>query len=183
MALVGLKAQLQQLAIPVHNTELKEFVPDGDLAKLFNTATLETALSVPAFNIPHHKVASTAKLVIDEAQKILAICLELNVEQSFVKFIESDVTDYALPLDISKLNSLVPEAAARFEKLQWKYVAYKFRKGQYDRTLPRNRILPYIDQTHIGGGGFSKVYRVSIHPAHQDMIETPNAEARPPISH
>ena len=135
------------------------------------------------FKIPTHKLASTARLVIDEAQKVFAICLELDVEHDFVNFIESDTTDSALPLDISRLSSLVPEAATRFEELQWKYVAYRFRKGQYHRTLPRSRILPYIDKTQIGGGGFSKVYTVSIHPAHQDLLETPNVEVTISISH
>lgn len=177
MALMSMKAELQQLAVPITDPELKTFVPEGDLAKLFHTEALEVALSVPAFKIPHHKVASTARLVLHEAQKILAICLELNLEHDLVKFIESDITDSALPLDISKLSSLVPEAAARFEELQWKYLAYRFRKGQYHKTLPRDRVLPYLGQNSIGGGGYSKVYKVSVHSAHQDMIETPNAEA------
>jgi len=183
MALMSMKTQLQQLATPITNPELKTFVPDGDLAKLFHTEALELALGLPAFKIPHHKVASMARLVIDEAQKILAICLELNVEHDLVKFIENDITDSALPLDISRLSSLIPEAAARFEELQWKYMACRFRKGQYHRILPRNRVLPYVGQMHIGGGGFSKVYKVSIHPAHQDMVETRNAEVIVPISH
>lgn len=175
-----MKSQLKDLAIAVTSQELKTFVPEGALAEIFDTITLESILSVPAFQIPHHKVASTAKLVIKEAQKILAICLELSLEYDLVKFIECDITDSALPLDISRLSSLIPESAVRFEELQWKYVAYRFRKGQIHRTLPKGRVLPYVDQTHIGGGGYSKVYKVSVHRAHQDMIETSNAEVMIP---
>ena len=177
------KSQLQKLAIPVSDPDLKTFVPEGDLAKILDTETLENTLSVPAFQIPHHKVASTARLVNNEAQKILAICLELSMERYLVKFIESDITDSTLPLDISKLSPLIPEAATNFEALQWKYLAYRFRKGQIHRTLQKSRVLPYVEQTHIGGGGYSKVYKVSVHPAHQDLEETPNAEVIIRMSH
>lgn len=180
MGLVSMKSQLRNLAIPVTSPELKTFVPEGELAKIFNTATLESVFSEAAFQIPHHKVASTAKLVIKEAQKILAICLELSLEHDLVKFIECDITDSALPSDTSRLSSLIPESAVSFEELQWKYVAYRFRKGQIHRTLPKGRVLPYVDQTHIGGGGYSKVYKVSVHHAHQDMIETSTAEVMIP---
>lgn len=178
MALKSLKAQVQQLAVQITDPGLKSFVPEGDLASVFSTEALESALKEVEFRIPDHKVVSTARLVIDEAQKILAICLELNVEHDLVNFIESDITDAVLPLGLSTLTGLVPDVAVRFEELQWKYVAYRFRKGHYNRILPKPRILPYITQAHIGGGGYSKVYEVSIHPAHQNLIETPSSKVR-----
>ena len=138
----------------------------GEPDKIFNIEVLETLLSESAFDIPRYKIISTARLVIDEAQKILAICLELNVERSLITFIENDITDAALPLSRSELDSVIPEAAVRFEDVQWKYVAYRFRKGLYNRKLPRDRRLPYIGQKQIGGGGFSKVFRVLVHCAH-----------------
>ena len=173
---MSIKSQLKNLAVTVTDPELKTFVPEGDLASLFSIEILESTLSVPSFQIPRHKLASTARLIVRETLKIFAICLELNLEHDLVKFLECDITDSALPLDLSRLGSLIPEAAVRFEELQWKYVVYRFRKGQIHRTLPRKRVLPYVSQTHIGGGGFSKVYRVSVHPTYQDMIETSHAE-------
>ena len=167
----AIRIQLQNLAIPVADPGLKSFVPEGELDKIFNIEVLETLLSQSVFNIPRHKIISTARLVIEEAQKILAICLELNVEQNLITFIENDKTDAGLPLSRSELNRVVPEAAVRFEEFQWKYVAYRFRKGLYSKTLPKDRILPYIRQEHIGGGGFSRVFRVLVHPAHQDIVE------------
>lgn len=115
MALISLKSQLKNLAMPVISPELKTFVPEGELAKIFNTATLERIFGVPAFQIPHHKVASTAKLVIKEAQKILAICLELSLEHDLVKFIECDISDSALRLDTSRLSSIIPESAVNLK--------------------------------------------------------------------
>ena len=81
-------------------------MPEGELDKILNIEVLETLLSQSAFNIPRHKIISTARLVIDEAQKILAICLELNVERSLITFIENDITDAALPLSRSELTVL-----------------------------------------------------------------------------
>lgn len=171
MALTSLKAQLQKLVIPISDPGLKAFVPEGVLAKIFTSEILETVLKEPAFKIPGHKVPKTAEIVIDEAPRIFAICLELNVEHSFIAFIEHDVTDSALPLTRSKLDSLAPGAAALFEGIQWKYVAYRFRKGPFHRTLEKDHILPYTSQKQIGGGGFSKVFRIFVHPAHQNLIK------------
>ena len=116
---VAIKVQLQELAIPVADPGLKSFVPEGELDKIFNIEFLETLLSQSAFNIPRHKIISTARLVIDEGQNILAICLELNLEHNLITFIENDITDAALPLSRSELDSVVPEAAVRFDGDTW----------------------------------------------------------------
>ncbi len=73
---------------------------------------------------------------------------------------------------------IFPEAAAKFERLQWDYLAYSFRKGQYHRRLRGSLLLLYVSQEKIGGGRLSSVYRVLVHSTHQDLVQGTNSKVR-----
>ena len=127
-------------------------------------------LSDNVFDIPRHKQESTAHIIREDALKVFSILVDLNWPQKLSSFIESDVLDSSLPLDEQSLKSLVPQAWASFKALQWDYLAYRFRKGQYQIKLRQELVLPFIDQEPLGSGGYSTVYKVTIHPAHQSLI-------------
>lgn len=150
---------------------LKSFVPEGSLSSVFQTGEVIHALGEGVSNIPAHKRESTARIICDEASKIFAILLELHWEQLLHRFIENDVLDSRLPLDEVTLKNLIPEAVKRFESLQYEYLAYSFRSGQYHKKLSDHQILPFIHQECIGGGGFSSVYKVRVHASHQNFTD------------
>ena len=128
------------------------------------------------FDIPQHKQGSTALIVYDEALKIFAILVDLNWQQKLLFFIENNVLDSSLPLEEPRLRSLIPKAWTNFKGLQWEYLAYRFRKGQYRIKLQQELILPYIEQVLIGKGGFSTVSKVRIHSAHQNLLPDVNRQ-------
>lgn len=88
-----------------------------------------------------------------------------------IRFIENDVLDSRLPLDEVTLKNLIPEAVKRFENLQYEYLAYSFRSGQYHKKLSDHQILPFIQEECIGGGGFSSVYKVRVRTSHQNFVD------------
>ncbi|KAL9120617.1 MAG: hypothetical protein Q9187_002825 [Circinaria calcarea] len=170
MELSNIKNRLRSLKSSVNGSNVKTFVAEGCLTEIYNIDEVSRALAEPIFNIPSHKLESTARIVLNEAPKIFAILLELHCEQVFVRFVESDVLDSRLPLDEAILRNIIPEAAQRFECLQWEYLAYQFKRGQYHKKLSQKQVLPYLQQENIGGGGYSTVYRVLIPPQHQTFI-------------
>ena len=178
MALSNIRNQLQMLRSSSDSLHSRRFVPEGSLENLLNLDQVIHALSDESFGIPAHKRETTARIVCDEASKIFAILLELHLEHLLAIFIVNDIFDDRLPLDDHNLKLLVPEAAGVFGCLQHEYSAYRFRTGQYHKKLPNHTILPYIRQKLIGGGGFSSVYKVWLHPAHQDF----SSNDRPSVS-
>jgi hypothetical protein len=98
--------------------------------------------------------------------------IDLRLEYILGLMIENDCLDSRLPLSETNLKDIAPEVARDIVKKQWEYMAYNFRKGTYQRRVDNDRILPFLHETKIGGGGFSTVYEVDIHPAHQNMVES-----------
>lgn len=149
---------------------IRKFMPRNCLQQLLTTEVVASALTNPEFGIAQHKLQDTADIVIREGTSVFSILLELNLEKRLVTFIENDMLDSALPLHTTDLEAIIPEAVATFETLQWDYLAYRFRKGQYHRKIKPKEILPYLEEKRIGGGGFSSVFKVLVHSAHQDLI-------------
>ena len=155
---------------------VRKFMPRDRLQKLLTIDEIASTLTDPVLHIPQHKLQDTRDILVREGISIFAILLELNLEKKLVSFIEHDLLDSALPLPISDLETVIPEAASNFETLQWDYLAYRFRRGQYHRRVKPKEILPYVEEKKIGGGGFSSVYKVLVHSAYQNLIpDTANA--------
>ena len=169
----GLKVRIQEAKFPAAGQSLRKFLPEGCLLSILKLDDVVLALGDPIFEVPEYKRESTAKIVLGEGTKTFAILLELNQEYLLKPLIEHDLLDSALPFQEGFLSSLAPHVVAHsnFTTVQWDYLAYRSRKGQYHRTISDKQTLPYIEQENIGGGGFSKVYRVLVHSAHQDVIQ------------
>jgi hypothetical protein len=170
-----LKVRLQSAKITAAGQKpSRRFIPRDSLDDLLKAARLTSLLQDPSFEIPWHKQESTADIIITECPKLFGILLELNLERKIVPFIENDLLDKALPLGEDRLTHIIPEAAANFVKVQWDYLAYCFRKGQYHRKIDESLILPYVEEQQIGGGGFSRVYKSFIHTAYQNLVQDKN---------
>ena len=179
MLLDTLRRELQNARRPAAGSNSKKFVPEGYLRQHLTLNDITSLLSDTVFDIPQHKQQSTALIVYEEALKILSILVDLNWQQKLSSFIEDNVLDLRLPLDESLLRSLIPEAWINFKTLQWEYLAYRFRKGQYRIKLQEELILPYVEQEPLGKGGFSTVSKVLIHSAHQNLLPDVNRQVCP----
>ena len=168
--LAEIKIRLERARISAAGQPHRDFIPDGSLQRILTAEDVFAVLADPAFQVPSHKIESTAQIVISEGRIIFALLLNLSLERELGRFIEDDCLDQALPLSKSRLEDVIPQAAGEFAKRQWSYRAYQFRKGQYHRKIKDEEILPYIEQERIGGGGFSTVYKVLIHPGYQNVV-------------
>lgn len=168
--LAKLRAQIWACKVPAAGGSPREFLPEDSLDHILNPTAITSVLSDPAFQIPSHKRESTAQIVISEGRKVFAILVDLRLEYALGLLIENDCLDSGLPLNDDDLKDIPPEGAREILRKQWDYIAYKFRSGKYLRKIQNEIILPYLRETKIGGGGFSVVYEVFIHPAHQTIL-------------
>jgi hypothetical protein len=171
MALARIKSQIIKAKIPPASPSGSAFVPEGALSAILNIQNVTEALADPRFNIPSHKLDDAANTVIEQGLNVFSILLELNCERYLSVFIENDCLDSSLALTESLLAEVIPEGAIHFYNLQFQYRPYFLRKSQYHRNLGNLQALPYVDERKIGGGGFSSVYAVSIHHAHQNLVQ------------
>jgi len=165
-----LRNLLQKHKKPAAGQKMRYFLPNGSLEQILTLNTVQNALSDPSFQIPPHKKDSTAQTVIREARKVFAVLVELKLEHALAQFIENEIMDKELPVDEKILERVICSGDARdFIYRQWEYLAYNFRRGPYQREIRTEIILPYLEEEKIGGGGYSTVYEVFIHSAHQDF--------------
>jgi hypothetical protein len=145
------------------------FLPQSSLDQILQEIDIRETLYDPSFRIRAHKLESTFDFVSKYGRKIFAILVELGLERSLTIFIEHWMHDAALPISKQQLEPILESYSGRFFQCQWDYLAHKLSKEVYDRKLSAECILPYVGQIEVGGGGFSTVYDVLVHPAHQDI--------------
>ncbi|KAF2110564.1 kinase-like domain-containing protein [Lophiotrema nucula] len=168
--LYDLRRRIQSLKIPAAGQKSRFFVPNGALDSLLTLDTVQGVLAERSFSVPPHKIQNTAQTIVDEAKKIFAILIDTKAEGSLGQFIESDTLDKCLPVEVTLLQKLLPEADVQEVLLrQWEYMAYNFRRGPYQRQVRTEVVLPYLEQTKIGSGGFSTVYEIMVHTSHQNF--------------
>src|SRR5579862_3743247 len=176
MSLDSLRARLHRLRVDAAGQAPRKFVPDGELEKVLVKEEVRAALNNDKFGIPTHKRENISVTVAQEGLKVFAALVVLGLESKLEAFIENDKLDSRLPFTEAELSSIIPGFAPQFEQLQWEYLAYKFRKAHFHRNIPPQQILPYVREEWVGGGGFSSVYKIVVHPAHQDWFTPDRSE-------
>ena len=145
------------------------FLPENTLGQILQGIDILQTLRDPLFRVRPHKLESTVDFVLKEGRKIFAILVELGLERRLTQFIEYGIRDSALPVLEQQLEPVLESHSGQFVRCQWDYLAHRISKRDYSLKLRAECILPYVNQTWRGGGGFSTVYDVVVHPAHQDI--------------
>ena len=171
LTLEELRDLLHSKKAKVAGQRQQRFLPEGSFDQILQEIDLSDLLCSTPFRVDHHKLDSVVETVFAEGRKVFAILVDLKLEHALIRFIEYGLLDRILPIvEEKKLESVLnPHERDEFMQRQWEYFAHKFSKRMYSQRLSREHILPYVDQTQIGGGSFSTVYDVLVHPAHQDI--------------
>ena len=138
--------------------------------------------------------------ICGSARKLFAILLVIDKGESIIAFLSDGVTDYDLPLvkhPTRAANSCYTLRAKRridspiqaIERWAWRSVRHFYREQwglkapAFDTTcehyeLEDDCVLPFIEdkEGNIGNlsGGYSDVWGVRIHPAHQKVFKSTN---------
>jgi hypothetical protein len=134
--------------------------------------------------------------VVADASKVFAITVQchLNAENllvSMADFYEADFDDKRLPIHDPRAPDLVSDRPPRTEafssdiwteqrhdeffQFQWTCLAPVFIPDQYEYDLLSRYILPFtrVLDTDPRGGSFSSVFKVVVHPDHQQRHSSP----------
>ena len=149
----------------------KKFLPKESLDQILHRDNISESLGDASFHIQQHKFENTIDLVLNEGKRVFAILVETKLEFALVDLVEHRILDRALPVSEEQLKPILAESTDRqqFAERQWAYMAYDFPRIQYVQRLSVDYVLPYVEQTEIEGGGFSRVYKVLVHPTHQSI--------------
>ena len=166
--LTRIRQSLFESKIVAAGQEPKKFLPEGALETILHKKDISECLRDPSFRVQHHKLISTVDLIFEKGRKILAILIEIRLECALVNFIEYRLLDQALAASEEELKFVLDNSTDRmlFLERQWDFLAYYLSHGLYVQQLNTSSVLPFVEQTKIGAGGFSQVYKVLVHDAH-----------------
>jgi hypothetical protein len=183
------------------------FVPMNDMARILTSKAIAEELrqhTIPSgFPID---AELTAKYIKHKATKLFAILVHLKKGRLIWDFLKEKIDDSHLPFTRSdrkgksntyKLYSKIDpqkriictrhwdqESIIAFAREQWTVNAPVFHPATtiHDYEFHDNTILPFIRDegrsNNVASGGFSTVWEVVIHPAHQKLYKTSYVKVR-----
>lgn len=163
----------------LYHNDKKYFVPEGALRRLLSSP--EVQHEIPAI-LQNAKVEFYRQLEILDTinaggYKIFGILVVIDQMQYITNFIETDLflkrdLDSRIPLKLSDIEAIIPcvESATKFYKVQWMFVAPVFGDDRSHRRLEDHAVLPFEKSEKLGQGGFGKVFKVTLHPDHQNLV-------------
>jgi hypothetical protein len=175
------------------------FIPNNELERMITQENIKTELQrILVYENPRD-CEKTASSIVHQARKIFATLVLLGRPAFIQPLLDEGLTDEHLPLSriettdnvhgslrfnyslrtcsgrpVKALRIWESHAIEEFLRVQWMFLAPVFDFGEeikhYD--LPDNCVLPFIEdeeRTNAKSGGYSEVWGVRIHPAHQNL--------------
>jgi len=170
----SLRTEIKALRCQVDG-DSKFFVPRQSLLKLISRHHVRSALE-SCKAVPPERLDNLVSRIMSGARKIFAILVMLGgQEKEIVRFIEHDnlqglPIDFRLPFSMPELKRLLPSIWDDFYEKQWEFSAPVFLDDTEHRTLDDFAVLPFVKNDKIADGGFGEVFRIELHPGHQNVL-------------
>lgn len=160
-----------------------KFIPRDLLDKLLDEETVRKILHEIAkskyqegpLQIDHFEPETVFRRIHRDYRIILAILIDLSWEETIVEFSRFDnLNDSKLPFNEEQLRQVDERLIeTEFSKRQYYFIVEALRKGH---AWGMDYVLPFVEDTSIGTGGFSEVYRIKIYPKY-DELTLPNDDS------
>ncbi|KAH7095139.1 heterokaryon incompatibility protein-domain-containing protein [Paraphoma chrysanthemicola] len=193
----------KELTTSTFDTQERRYLPETCLkAHIVTNETVEEELHrAPQFKkYPPQVRSAFVSWIVNAAPRVFAITVQCHLNPdyllgSMLNFCKVEFADKALPIRDPKgtdLQSGRPPRSSAFEKklwtdqrhdeffdFQWSCLAPVFEPARYEYDLWSQHILPLKKALDIKerGGSFSKVFKVAVHPDHQQRhssLESPD---------
>ncbi|KAF2659852.1 kinase-like protein [Lophiostoma macrostomum CBS 122681] len=167
----SLRSEIKALRHQVDG-DSRYFVPHQSLSKLFSYEKVSSALEAYRV-VPRERLDSLVVRILSGALRVFAILVVLGGnEKEILRFVEHDnfqglPIDHRLPFSSSDLKQLIPNIWDDFYEKQWEFSAPVFLRDTEHRFLDDFTILPFVRDQKIAAGGFGEVFRIRLHPDHQ----------------
>jgi hypothetical protein len=151
------------------------FIPSEALLEILTHDSIRGIISsIDKFREDERQLLVT--LVRERFPTVFAILLYNGHEGYLPDFLYRLEYDTRLPVSNTDLNFLPADIGDRFVENQWEFIPVVLEKGALHRELRFNDILPFLEDTRIGGGGFGEVFKVKLHPRCQHLVDKPDQQ-------
>lgn len=155
----------------VKNFEQRSFIPHDVLHRVMTVDAIRRALESTTIESREYEEISNA--IFTGARNVFAILVLMKEASAIKQFIENDNLqrlgiDSRLPFNLNELELILNSAESKiFLEWQWEVAVPVFSGQVLSRTLPKNIILPIVENEEIGSGSFGVVYKIKILVSHQ----------------
>lgn len=151
----------------------RNFFPSDLVRNAISHKTIQDILSDSG--LEDFAIEEMSRVIMAGAWNVFAILCLVMQPKSITRFAEDDgfqrsTIDTRLPFDKNKLESLLQGAAAPdFHRQQCGFCAPYFSGSVFNRVLPAEFILPFIEDDALpsGQGGFGRCFKVKIESSYQ----------------
>ncbi len=158
-------------AIRKENHAVRKFIPEKEFR---DVVSKELISSIVSTFVPHYNHDEVLEFVLEDAPKVFAILVLINHIDCIFRFIRQDQlqtrhVDSLLPFSEARLQEILADdyLAGLFHEKQWEFCAPVFSGRIIPRTLDRQTILPFLQETFLVAGRYGQVYKLDIHPSHR----------------
>lgn len=117
-------------------------------------------------------------LIVEKLPIIFSILLYDKHEENFLDFLYRQEYDSRLPLTEDDLDFLGPFVAKRFYERQWEFISPFLIKHRLHWKLRDRDILPFLHDEYIDEGCFGQVFKVTLCPGHQSLLDDVEGQVR-----
>lgn len=162
-------------ALRCQNNERRFFIPRNDLYAELTLDVVHDILKVE--NIEKESLDELTRSIVQGKRAVLGILVCIRSVKSILEFVKVDGfqnqpmhLDHRLPFSAEHLKKILPiSVAEEFHEKQWEFVAPTFSRNTLPRCLEEDVVLPIVQETLIGHGGFGTVYRTLLHPGNHEF--------------
>ncbi|KAH0537549.1 hypothetical protein FGG08_005648 [Glutinoglossum americanum] len=192
----------------VHTRNFQYFIPCNDFDRLITFKTIEEELARMRPDIPPFERLDIANDIFSTARKLFAILITIRKGLAILDFVKDHISDSDLPLSLSKevgwqfptseglqtpLDRLLQAVTSwdshdidAFSRTQWWFLAPVFDQQARHYKLADEVVLPFIedregDPDQVKSGGYSKVWGIRIHRAHQTIYRSTDQKGKEPL--
>lgn len=168
----ALRRKVEHLRYQNENAYGRHFVPHDKLLHLMTKENVQKALEDSAMK--RYNIDETTKTIIRRAYKIFGILILISQPESILIFIKDDghrqsCIDDKLPFSLDALQEMFSDdiLTRQFNEKQKEFTIPIFDRSTLPRDFKGETTLPFVEDHHIGSGGFGNVHKIRITPSHQ----------------
>ena len=168
----ALRRKVEHLRYQNENAYGGHFVPHDELQHLMTGDNVRNALEDSSMK--RYSIDETTETIVRRAYRIFGILVLIRQPESILMFIKDDghrqlSIDDRLPFSLDVLQEIFSDdiVTRQFNEKQKEFTVPIFDRSALPRDLKGGITLPFLEDHHIGSGGFGNVHKIKISPSHQ----------------